>query len=68
MNSLDRMYTLIARLEDIDPEHGDTHALDNFLAEYAPTDYHLDEDFDVFAFRNALADEYADYLEEYIDD
>ena len=67
MNSLDRMYTLIARLEDIDPEHGDTHALDNFLAEYA-ADYYLDEDFDVFAFRNANADEYANYLEEYIND
>ena len=61
------MVALISRLEDIDPEHGDTHALDNFLAEYA-ADYYLDEDFDVFAFRNALADEYADYLEYYIND
>ena len=62
------MLTLVARLEEIDPEHGDTHALDNFLAEYAPTDYYLDEDFDVFAFRNANADEYANYLEDYIND
>ena len=60
------MVTLISILEDIDPEHGDTHALDNFLAEYAPADYYLDEDFDVFAFRDAHADEYANYLEEYI--
>ena len=68
MNSHDRMIALISRLEEIDPEHGDTHALDNFLAEYAPTDYYLDEDFDVFEFRDDHADEYADYLEEYIND
>ena len=68
MDSHDRMVTLISILEDIDPEHGDTHVLDNFLAEYAPTNYYLDEDFDVYAFRDANADEYADYLEEYIND
>jgi hypothetical protein len=66
MDSHDRMVTLISILEDIDPEHGDTHVLDNFLDEYAPANYYLDEDFDVFAFRDAHADEYANYLEYYI--
>ena len=65
MDSHSRMMLLIALAWDKDPEHGDTHALDNFLSENADD---VDEDFDVFAFRDANADAYADYLEEYLND
>jgi hypothetical protein len=68
MDSHDRMQRVIALAWDLDPEHGDTHVLDCFLCEYGPTDYYLDDDFDVYAFRDAHADEYANYLEDYIND
>lgn len=66
MTEYDRMLELIDALDNADPEHGDSNVFLNFLDEYAPSDYYLDEEFDLFEFRDAHADEYVAMLEEYI--
>ena len=66
MTNYERMLELIDVLDELDPEHGDSNVFLNFLDEYAPSDYYLDDEFDMFAFRDAHAAEYAAMLEEYI--
>jgi len=66
LTNYERMLELIDVLDELDPEHGDSNVFLNFLDEYAPSDYMLDEEFDLFEFRDAHADEYVAMLEEYI--
>lgn len=68
MTNYDRMVELIDALYNADPEHGDSNVFLNFLDEYAPSDSYLDDEFDMYAFRDAHAAEYSAMLEEYIND
>ena len=66
MTDYDRMLRLIGHLDGLDPEHGDSNVFLNFLDEYAPSDYMLDAEFDMYGFRDAHAAEYVAVLEEYL--
>ena len=68
MDDYTRMLGLIAQLEELDPEHGDSNCFLNFLDEYAPEGWQTDTDFDMYAFRDEHPAEYCSVLEDYMED
>lgn len=62
-----RMSNLLVQLDELDPEHGDSNAWLCFLDEY-PADEEDPDYVDDSTYRDDMAKEYADFLEEWIAD